>query len=150
MRRERRCCLANAGRAGSAGGRWLKHKEGLLANASAALQNTRVSEAGCEFNLELVLFQMPARSMLWAECVRVLRWRWRSLRLLKTQTSDVREEVPSATWISKVLVWLPKLFIVVGWSFLILFLFLFGRGKELISKVQGKMGGGKTTTGAGL
>lgn len=32
-------------------------KEGLLASVSVALQS-----AGCEFNLELVLFQMPAQS----------------------------------------------------------------------------------------
>lgn len=41
----------------------LKDEDGLLANTSAALQNAHISEAGCEFNLELVLFQMPAQSM---------------------------------------------------------------------------------------
>lgn len=55
------CCSAEARRAGSIGG--LKRKEALLANASAALQNACGSEAACEFNLQLVLFQMPAQSM---------------------------------------------------------------------------------------
>ena len=63
MRWECRRCLAKARRAGSIGGLWLKRKEGLLANALAALQNARVSESTCVFNLELVLFKMPAQSM---------------------------------------------------------------------------------------
>lgn len=73
--------------------------------------------------------------------------------LLKTQTSEVREEVSSSvSWIFKASGVASKAFYISGVGFffsLVLFLFLFRRGKELISKVQRKMRG-KTTPGACL
>lgn len=65
----------NARGIGNIGATWPKHvglevsealglkNKGGLANMSAALQYAHISEAGCEFNLELVLFQMPVQSM---------------------------------------------------------------------------------------